>query len=158
MQNLHFRKIENNDDDCDLLFNWANDPLTRQNSFNSNKISYQEHLNWFSKNISDSTLIFLDNDNRPVGLVRLDHKDNEWVISISIDPYHRGKGYSSQILGIAIKHYLKENSLLNLITAYIKEENKISKRSFQKVGFVDKDTVTINGHISYRMIYENKDN
>lgn len=154
MQDLHFRKINDDEDDCDLLFNWANDPITRQNSFNSKNISYDEHVIWFSNNISDSVLIFLNRDDRPVGLVRLDYKSNEWVISISVDPYHRGHGYSSQMLNLALESYFLNNSLIEFITAYIKSENNISKKTFQRAGFVEKDLVTINGHSAYRMIYK----
>lgn len=35
--------------DMDLLFEWANDPLVRQNSFTTEKITYEEHQRWFWK-------------------------------------------------------------------------------------------------------------
>lgn len=39
-------------DDCDLLFEWANYPMVRQNSFSTKAITYDEHVNWF-KNIME---------------------------------------------------------------------------------------------------------
>lgn len=34
-------------DDCDLLFEWANYPMVRQNFFSTKAITYDEHVNWF---------------------------------------------------------------------------------------------------------------
>ncbi|ONF92001.1 hypothetical protein BWD14_14905 [Leptospira santarosai] len=35
------------DDDLELLFQWANDPLVRQMAFHSEPISLDDHKNWF---------------------------------------------------------------------------------------------------------------
>ena len=34
--------------DADVLWRWANDPETRQNSFNTSPILYEEHVAWLS--------------------------------------------------------------------------------------------------------------
>ncbi len=34
-------------DDCNLLFQWANEEVTRKNSFNTAQIKYKDHLKWF---------------------------------------------------------------------------------------------------------------
>ena len=34
-------------EDMDLLFQWANDPVVRKNSFSTAEISYEEHTKWY---------------------------------------------------------------------------------------------------------------
>jgi RimJ/RimL family protein N-acetyltransferase len=150
MSSINFRPVKPSD--CDLLFNWANDPITRKNSYNSNEINYNDHVLWFNKNISDNWYIFYDELNSPVGIVRFDFKNNEWIIGISVDANHRGKGYASEMIELAVNNFINKSSVLK-ISAYIKEENLISKKSFNKAGFVDDSMVSINNHPSYKMIF-----
>ena len=39
--------------DIDLLFRWANDPVTRQNAFHTEQISYETHRAWFVRMLAD---------------------------------------------------------------------------------------------------------
>ncbi|PHX73974.1 MAG: hypothetical protein CK547_05650 [Chitinophagaceae bacterium] len=34
--------------DCDMYFEWVNDPEVRANSFNSTLITREEHVSWFN--------------------------------------------------------------------------------------------------------------
>ena len=36
-------------EDRDLLFQWANDPLVRKNSFSTAEIAYEEHVDWYNR-------------------------------------------------------------------------------------------------------------
>lgn len=151
MTELSFRSAEL--DDCDLLFNWANDPSTRQNSYNSEPIKYVEHVSWYKKNISERMLIFFDYAGRPVGITRLDYKNDEWIIGITVDGMHRGKGYSVQMLKIAVKEYSRQNKIIDKIIAYIKVGNEISKKAFVKAGFEETSQLDINNIRSYKMCF-----
>ena len=47
--------------DCDMYFDWVNDPVGRANSFNSTLITREEHVIWFNDvldNIAYSLFVF----------------------------------------------------------------------------------------------------
>jgi len=60
-------------EDCELVFSWINDPLVRQNSYNSDTIPFETHKNWFLGKIEnpDSFYLIFYFNNIPAGQVRL---------------------------------------------------------------------------------------
>lgn len=150
MSDIKFRSVIPSD--CDLLFRWANDPITRQNSFNTGEIDYESHVSWFHKNLSKNWFIFYNSENLPIGIVRLDYKNDEWIIGITVDPDQRGKGYASQMIKLAADKFIESNTNAKII-AYIKEENVASKKAFSNAGFIYESMVNINNHQSFRMYY-----
>ncbi len=146
---LRFRKT--NKDDIDLYFEWANDETTRQNSFNSEKISFELHCKWFLNKIEDKNtlmLIFENEINQAIGQVRIEQKADENVIGISIDKSFRGKGFASKIIEIASDEFFKKYNLKSII-AYIKKENQGSLKGFQKANFKIIREEIINNSISF---------
>lgn len=147
---LKFRKAAPSD--LDLYFNWANDPLVREQSFNSDAITLEEHSIWFMAAIANSNLqmlVFSNEANEPVGQVRLQKKNNsEAVIGVSISPEHRGKGYASRMLEMAADCFLKEHKDCT-IHAYIKQTNIGSVKSFEKAGFVLDSAIDFQSHPSF---------
>jgi len=120
-------------------FEWAQDPLVRQNSFNSEPILWKNHLEWFVSRLSSTshyTLLAIENMNK-IGLLRFDLKNDIYIIGITVNANFRGKGYSSKML-IAGLELLKSDpqKKASMIEAWIKESNKASIRSFESVGFV----------------------
>ncbi len=75
-------------EDAQLLYDWASDVSTRNNSYNSEKIEFKDHLNWLQNKLSDancSIYIFSEGD-KYIGQIRIDaNNDNEAIIGISID-------------------------------------------------------------------------
>ena len=43
--------------DIDLLFRWANDPVTRQNAFHTEPIPYETHRAWFVRMLADRDIV-----------------------------------------------------------------------------------------------------
>lgn len=133
---IHFRKASFQD--VTQYFEWVNNPLVRTQSFNTNKISIEEHTKWFTKAINDNSklmLIFSDN-NVNIGQVRVEiTAESEAIIDISIDEKQRGNGYASQLLQIATDEFLCINPQ-HIINAHIKTENIASIKSFLKAGFI----------------------
>src|SRR5438046_984959 len=75
---LHFRFAE--EKDADLYIHWANDPLVRENSYHTDAVLFNDHIKWFhSKLISDECKLYLffNEENKPVGQVRIDKDGNE---------------------------------------------------------------------------------
>jgi L-amino acid N-acyltransferase YncA len=134
--------------DVKILYEWANEEVSRQNSFSSDPISYESHCRWFEDKLASSQVFFylyyIDDINL-VGQVRIDKQiDNTAVISISVQKNHRAKGYGTMMINMAAEDFLKKNKTYSLL-AYIKKENAASLRSFTKAGFILKEEIEING-------------
>lgn len=125
--------------DLELFFSWANDPVTRQNSYNKEPVDYDTHIKWFQKKISspDTIMYIFQNEaNEPVGQIRFDRIawTNDFLVSISIDSNHRGKGYAPKMLTQSAVSLLAENPGAHII-AHVFVSNEASYKSFIKAGY-----------------------
>lgn len=146
---IHHRKAKLSD--LNLYFEWTNDPATRSNSFNTQEVDYQEHTNWFSKKIEDKKallLVFENDENIPVGQIRIEQKTDENIIGISIDKNFRGLGLAVPMLTSACEVFFAEFQEKN-IHAYIKKTNLASLNSFKKAGFEIINELVISNETSY---------
>jgi len=130
---IYFRTAVKSDEK--LLFDWANDPVVRKQSFHSKPIDYQTHKKWFQAVLADNKryLWIAEFNQNPVAQIRFDVVEEYAVISISIDEKHRGKGLGSIILQKATKKFVNKKQLS--VVAYIKKENTASIKSFEKAGY-----------------------
>ncbi|MFH4963799.1 UDP-2,4-diacetamido-2,4,6-trideoxy-beta-L-altropyranose hydrolase [Gaetbulibacter sp. M235] len=130
---ISFRKATK--EDMLLVYNWSNDPLVRQNSFNTQEIELVNHEKWFNQKIEDDKVLFLIAlfDNQPVGVVRYEIKEDQTIIGVLVAENFRGNKLSSSFLSESAKYYFKQNHLP--IFAYIKEENKASIKAFESAGY-----------------------
>lgn len=127
--------------DMKAVFDLSNDDLVRLNSFNSEKILWENHKEWFKTKINDENCIFyvIKNINgKLISQVRFDKNDNEATVSISITPEFRGQGYGVKILKCVSEKMVVENKIKK-IKADIKIENKASKKIFEKAGYILKE-------------------
>jgi UDP-2,4-diacetamido-2,4,6-trideoxy-beta-L-altropyranose hydrolase len=120
--------------DSRLLFDWSNDPLTRANSFSSDGITWEGHIKWLSGKLRnpDTSMYIFYIEKIPVGIVRFD-TGSETVVGVTVAPEYRGKGISSNIIGLGCLEFWKAND--NEVNAYIKEDNIASYKAFEKAGF-----------------------
>lgn len=149
---LALRRVR--EDDCRLLWEWANDPTVRAVSFSSEPIPWEDHVEWFQSRLKDPYCLFyiaVDDEGTPVGQTRYDISDNEAVISVSIAKEFRGRGYGSEIIRIASEQVFNVSSV-GIIHAYIKQANEASTRAFSKAGFRDAGTTTIHEHRAAHLI------
>ncbi|MDQ3046719.1 MAG: UDP-2,4-diacetamido-2,4,6-trideoxy-beta-L-altropyranose hydrolase [Bacteroidota bacterium] len=148
---LQFRMA--NEADLDQYYKWANDELVREQSYNQNKVSLEEHRNWFGSKLNSPDCFFYlfhDQKNTPVGQVRIDKSSGEIIIGISIDHDHRGKNLGKPMLEKAYKHYFSKNPEA-IIYAYIKNANYASYAAFKKAGFIDQEEIEVHGVKSYKL-------
>lgn len=126
---LNFRKSE--PEDCELYFVWANEPGSRQNSLNSDEITWKDHQAWFEERLQDQDTLMLlfFNGNLPVGQVRFQKKGEEYHVGISVAQDNRGKGLGQKILSIATEEFVRQFQQPAL--AQIKPENKSSIKIFE---------------------------
>ena len=116
--------------DWKILLDWRNDSITRENSFDQEEISEQTHKIWFNKSLSNSNreIYILEDNNVPVGSIRSDNINDQYLLSWSIAPDQRGKGYGTKILEIYLQD--KKGEFL----AEIQPENIASIKMVQKNG------------------------
>ena len=132
------------EDDIDLLFNWVNDVVVRQNAFNTKKIEYSDHKKWFYEKLnSDSSIIYIYcvEDGTPVGQVRIDIDNDYGLISYSIDACNRMHGHGGRLLMLLEDIVLQKLPEVDVLVARVKKNNVSSQRRFEKLGYrcVDKD-------------------
>ncbi|MCO4292942.1 GNAT family N-acetyltransferase [Solitalea sp. MAHUQ-68] len=139
---ISFRQAE--PADVDLIFDWANDELTRKNSFNSDPVKYETHVTWFNNQLQNagSIILIFFSDQVACGQVRF-NMGNETIIGITIAREFRGRSLGKIMLKEACDFFFTKFPK-NEITAYIKEENKASISAFEKAGFLfyEKRTVS----------------
>ena len=134
-----------------LYHEWANDSEVREQSFQNDFISLENHTKWFNSKLFDNNclmLVFEHELNGPIGQIRFQkEKANTFVIGISIASEHRGKGYASMLLTKSSNYFLEENPE-KIIHAYIKKNNIGSISSFKKSGFLFAKELIIEGNNS----------
>ena len=108
-------------EDCDLIYEWINDEEVRKNSFQSDRIPYETHLNWFRNKMQDekTKIYILMNNTSPVGQVRIERKNSMVHLSYLIEKNHRNKGYGVIILQLMEEELMKEKSI-KIIYAVLK--------------------------------------
>ena len=126
--------------DCDDLYRFRNDPLTRKQSFNQQEILYEEHCQWFEQALEDIQRVFYigQNDkNEKCGVVRFDIRGESFAeINVIVNPQSRGQGIGRQLISQTCSLFFAETKR-RLILARIKETNSASIFVFQKAGFVE---------------------
>jgi RimJ/RimL family protein N-acetyltransferase len=133
--------------ESDLMtyFNWANDEVTRKNSFSSDNIDLKTHTVWFLNKIASSNsllLIFEDETKSRVGQVRIESEQDNAVIGISIDEAFRGQSLASFMIDSACTEYFR-NFTQTTIAAHIKSANIASIKAFEKAGFTSKEEYVV---------------
>ena len=125
-------------DDCEVIFNWRNDSLSREMFINNEEISFEKHLIWYENSLlSTNRHIYIGEiDNKKFGVCRFDFdQETKFTeISININPIFRGKGLSKDFLIEAI--YLYELERESTLRVKIKRKNIPSQIIFKKAGFL----------------------
>ncbi len=132
-------KLRNADiSDKDILLEWRNNPKIREQSFNSEIISREEHEKWFNDVLKREDIILLIGvlENKKIGQVRFNLNDEKAKISVNAAPEFIGKGLG-HILIVKGCNFLFENTFCVEIIAEIKPQNTASIKAFSKSGFTE---------------------
>ncbi len=150
---LHLRPVTY--EDLELLFAWANDPLSRQMSLQQEPIEWERHREWFGEATSspETMLLIAELEERdstqPIGQVRIDPGG---MVSISIAPEHRRQGFAAPAIEAAIDRY-RTRFGRSEFTAYIKPDNIPSQKVFERAGFRFVDETTVNERACFRYLH-----
>lgn len=128
-------------DDAHLLWTWANDPGTRDASFDPTPIPWEDHRRWFAAKVGDPAAglwIATDHDEVPVGSFRVDLLDDAvGEIGVVVAPEHRGKGWAAPMIVAASLRAFDEidPGRLTTLLARVRPGNVASQRAFEAADF-----------------------
>jgi UDP-2,4-diacetamido-2,4,6-trideoxy-beta-L-altropyranose hydrolase len=145
-------------EDSRRLWEWRNEQATREASFNTEHIPFEEHERWFLRKLPDPQMQILvaeDREGHEIGYVRFDIRDGEAEISVSVDENQRGKGYGTAMIK-AGSEYLLSAKRAERIIAHIKRVNPASVFAFERAGFTVRGYMQIAGVDACEMVYEGK--
>ena len=132
---LRLRPLREND--CQLLFEWANDLAARAASFHPAPISWEEHTVWFAERVRDPQSVVYIGENETgtaVGQVRFQLRGESALLSVSVAPQFRGGGWGRELVTFATRSLAREHPVSS-IDALVKPDNEASIRLFEKSGF-----------------------
>jgi RimJ/RimL family protein N-acetyltransferase len=130
--------------DADILLTWRNNLFVRNYSSNSELISVEEHLAWFLNRLDrirlEPFLIFVSG-NEICGMSRLDfvlEREDEYEISILVDPAKQGLGLGTRILKLTCDVFFDLHPQKSII-ARVHKNNLVSQRLFINASFELRD-------------------
>jgi RimJ/RimL family protein N-acetyltransferase len=124
-------------DDGELLFRWACDPVVRAASFSGAAIAWEDHVRWLQGKLADSgcaLFVGTTGAGEPFGTVRFDREASAAVVSTTVDPAWRDRGYGAALIRAACRAYFASPSA-DTVEAYVKDDNEPSRRAFLAAGF-----------------------
>jgi len=143
-----------NASDMQLLWEWANEPAVRAVSFSRDPIPWDVHQQWMERRLADpDTRLYvgIDSADLPVGQVRFDLHDNEAILSVTLDPTFRGRGYSPILVSQSCRKLFRETPTV-LVEAFVKPDNVPSLRAFMRAGFTETGQTLQKGQPAVRFI------
>ena len=143
------------EDDCRLLYEWANDPIVRAQSFSSRPIEWDEHSAWFRARLDDAASLLyvaVDGDSS-VGQIRYDVNGKGAVVSVSVADGFRGRGYASRMIRLGSQKLFATNAAA-VIHAYVKTGNTASLQAFRNAGFSIFGTEAVRGEPAVHLTLE----
>ncbi len=126
-------------DDLSNVFSWRNDPVTRQQSLNSELLSWKEHQDWFEKVLGSEDccllMCFSESLQTKIGVVRFDIARDQATVSINLAPTVRGQGLGTHCLSKAVDYFFNRFLTINSLKATVLTGNIASRIVFKKIGF-----------------------
>jgi RimJ/RimL family protein N-acetyltransferase len=121
--------------DADRLLSWANDPVTRSNSFSSDPIDPIDHVSWLRRVIDDvdSLLLIGEYAGRPIGQIRFDREEGRLVVSVGLGAGSRGQSLGAPLILAGVRAAQARWPVP--VLARIKADNAASIRAFSVGGF-----------------------
>lgn len=126
-------------EDSKKIWQIRNHPLNRKGFRNQEEIDFDNHNKWFTdkyfKN-KDNYCFVLEGENGEVaGYCRFDLDNNNYIISIAINPDYHGEGLGSKLLKESLEEIKKVIKKDMAILAEVKKENIPSIKLFEKYNF-----------------------
>jgi len=126
--------------DAEAVWRWRNDPITRDASLDPAEVPWAVHETWFGDSLqrNDRELYIVVADGTDAGMVRVDLRNAEGVVSVNIAPEWRGRGVGTAALRRLVRQTPRRPDLRSLV-AEIKASNVASRVAFERAGFSASD-------------------
>jgi UDP-2,4-diacetamido-2,4,6-trideoxy-beta-L-altropyranose hydrolase len=124
-------------EDTDLLWQWANDPAVRANSFHPEPIPRDEHIEWYKAKLAspETRIWILEFGQVPVAQVRYDCVDGRSAeIDLSVARGYRGEGLGTTTL-ILTSDMACQQLGVKCLKGVVLSTNTASSRAFTRAGF-----------------------
>jgi RimJ/RimL family protein N-acetyltransferase len=134
--------------DARLLWEWANDPSTRKQSFHESPIPWVDHENWFYRLLSWplARVWILERQSIPVGQIRYERRCAEVAyISFSVAKPSRGRGIGTRLL-LSTEPFAARELKIRCARGITFIENVASQRAFLNARFGMRKRTVIQGH------------
>lgn len=128
------------EEDMDLIFQWANEPVVRKNSFTIDMITYEEHKEWYKNlllNRNSKQYIYVDK-NQVIGQIRVVADGEQAEISYSVCMEKRCMGYGKVMLELLYKQVKQDFPWVKKLIARVKPDNIASKKVLMDIGYIEK--------------------
>ncbi len=148
-KNIEFFLRKARNVDAKIIFELSNEDVVRDNSINTNKIIWDDHLNWLSARLESKNCFYLlafTKEDDFIGQIRYDIDNDTASISISISKDFRGKGFSTVLLTSSVELMFNQYSKVNFVLAKIHQKNIASTKTFTKAGYIHSHQEVINGN------------
>ncbi len=153
-RDIQFRPLR--EEDCQLLFSWANDPAVRRASFHSAPVLLSEHERWFSMKLRDPNSVIYIGETRSgevVGQVRFHLDEEQATLSVVVAPEFRGAGWGKELVAFSIR-MLARTRAIHRVNALVRPENLPSIRLFESAGFRQAGTDQVAGQTALLFTWE----
>ncbi len=126
-------------EDCRLVYEWANDPETRSQSFQTNAILWETHEKWYCDCLErkDRELLICYHMDTPVGQFRIDTVGETATLSYSIAKGYRNRGYGIEMARIGEEWIRSRMPHIKTLCAEIKPENGSSRKMLGENGYTE---------------------
>ena len=130
-------------EDMMIMYEWANDPAVRENSFSQSPIPLEVHKIWFENKIKEAGCLFLIARVRgiPAGMIRYDLKQDRGVISYLIAPAFRGKSLGTILLQKGEAQLQQLHPEIRTLIGHVQETNLASITSFRNAHYSPSATI-----------------
>lgn len=128
-----------------LLLHWANDSQVRASSFSPDRITTDEHHQWFHQGLIESSrllLIAAEKNGCPIGQIRFDRKTvsttdgcDEASVDLSLDRCARGNGLSAELVRLGLQTMELHWGPQIEAVAEVLRSNTASNACFLRAGF-----------------------
>jgi len=142
-----------------LVWQWANDPVARQNSFTTEPIPWEAHCAWWEGAFASPhiRMWMLLERGRPVAQIRYERAAvgaeraavGAAEVSVSVASSDRGRGIGTRALRMTAPLAVRELGVSELV-AWVKVGNLASVRIFEKAGYARAGPLQVRGVPAYR--------
>jgi len=137
--NSDFKLRDLSEHDLELVLQWRNSERIRKNMYHDNIITWEEHIQWFSRVKNDHTKrhkVF-ELNNLPVGIVNFTeidfiHKRCKWGFYLGEENLPKGTGTLMGYVGLS---YIFENEKMRKVSGEVFGFNSASIHFHKKLGF-----------------------